>query len=305
LRQVEERATPHPQKQPEPLSPVDRWRLEYVMRAIEPLSLRWPWMTTQRTCIMLISLRTQWVLNCDRAPAADFARQSGDFRGRPVFARAGTELMLEGKEVPCAAFVQAVPATASVPNPKQSSSDVAREDPFIIASSLDTLVGTHPAFPANTTTEEWMSIFVHEFFHTRQLLLPAFSTTYAEMYDGRLDRNRLVELYEKDAQYRALVQQEFELLSGAARSRASVDARDVLRRWRVLYKRRRDYLNGLPDGALLVRADVVYSYVEGVARYVENMFLVDPRQVALRQAPAEPCRLGAVPNFCRNFALRS
>jgi hypothetical protein len=50
----------------------------------------------------------------------------------------------------------------------------------------------------------------------------------------------------------------------------------MLRRSRVLYKRRRDNLNGLPDGTLLVRADAVYSYVEGGARYVENMFLVDP-----------------------------
>jgi hypothetical protein len=96
LRQVNERATPHPQRQPKLLNPVDRWRLEYVLRAIEPLSRRWPWTTTQRTCTMLISLQTQRVLNCDHAPAADFSREADDFRGRPVFAQAGTELMLEG-----------------------------------------------------------------------------------------------------------------------------------------------------------------------------------------------------------------
>ena len=228
-------------------------------------------MSTQETCILLVSLQAQWILNCDRAPSPDFLRQEEGFRGRPAFARLGTTLTAGGADVPSADFVRAIPATASVPD-NEGRALVAGERAYIVASSLDTLIGTHPAFPEATTTEEWMSIFVHEFFHTRQLLAPSFAETFQAMNDGVLDRERLIALYESDARYRELVQREFQLVSNA-----SADARQVLAEWRVLYEERRAYLNALPDGPLLVRADLVYSYVEGVARYVENTFLIDPK----------------------------
>ena len=262
---------------PEPLAEVERWRVDYVLQAIEPLSTRWPWMTTQRTCVMLVSLQTQWLLNCERAPTAAFVRQSGDFRGKPIYARAGSEVTLQGQVVPASVFVQAVPATAIVPDSKQPDTAQGQGDPFVVVSSLDTLIGTHPSFPPNTTTEEWMSIFVHEFFHTRQLLVPAFAETYRAMTDRELDRERLITLYKTDPNYRALVQQEYLLLSEAARTPAPQDAHKVLRTWLALYETRRAYLLHQPDGPMLVRADSVFSYVEGVARYVENIFLIDPQ----------------------------
>ena len=66
-----------------------------------------------------------------------------------------------------------MPATADVPLASDST-DLAQNTPWIIASSLEGLIGSHPAFGKDTSTEEWLSVFLHEFFHTRQLLAPAF-----------------------------------------------------------------------------------------------------------------------------------
>jgi hypothetical protein len=57
----------------------------------------------------------------------------------------------------------------------------------------------------------------------------------------------------------------------AARTRAALQA------WNERYAARRSYLVSRPNGAELVRLDVLFCYIEGLARYVEGVYLVDAR----------------------------
>lgn len=268
---------------------VELWRLDYALRSSAALSARWPWFTTTQTCILLIGLDTQWVLNCDDAPSPDFAPIEPRFRERPIYARVGGSFTLDGKDVPSSAFVQALPATTSVPHEGQQPSDLAHARPFVIVSSLDALVGLNPGFPAETTTEEWLSIFVHEFFHTRQLTVPTFADQLRDLYAGKLDPHRLSQLYEQDGRYRELVEREYTLLAQEAAQQAVdvTQSSHVLHHWRESYAARRDYLSTLPDGPELTQLDVIFTYLEGVARYVENDYLVDAR-LHIREPSADP-----------------
>jgi hypothetical protein len=261
---------------PDPLPAVELARLRYVFLALDSFSKEWPWLATDRTCVFLIGSETQWVVNCDAPPANDFETLASVFRGRAVYGRRGGTFDMNGDELSAAAFIRSTPATASVPIPA-SQGLAATANPWILVSTIDALIAFHPAFGPDTTTEEWMGVFVHEFFHTRQLLEPHFSQNFPDVITGALDRDALVALYESNVAYRAAVEQEYALLVAAAANpeMSGAEARSVLRKWANLHAKRQKLLRPPAQGEHLQRADVVYTYVEGVARYVENRFLVD------------------------------
>lgn len=261
---------------PTPLPAVERARLEYALTVLDKISLHWPWLGTAQTCVALISADTQWVVDCDK-PLAVFAQLNQQFRGRPVFARRGGKLQLPGdREVNTSDFLRATPAAVKFDAPFSGAAGPGT--PWIVASSLDALTQFNPqAFGPDTHTEEWLGVFIHEFIHTRQLSEAHFQHAYAEMFSGKLDREKLSALYTGDASYRASVQAEHALLASEA-GNPTLDAartRRVLQQWVRRYAQRRAFLGKQPDGVSMQRADIVFSYVEGIARYVESQFLVD------------------------------
>lgn len=271
------------------LPSVERARLEYALDSAKLIGQDWPWLRADETCVLLIAPHVQWIVNCPTAPEA-FARVGEPLLGRPVYASASDTIESGGKSIPSAAFIAAVPATADVPLPGDSTKGLARETPWIIASSLDGLIGAHPAFGSDTSTEEWLSIFLHEFFHTRQFLLPSFRPTLVEMKSGKLDAGALERLFKDDAGYRALVEREYAALAAAAAREAALTpdaAREVLQSWGSMYTERRAQLQEL-GGESFVRADLVLTYVEGTARYVEAVFLSDRRFHSSLPLQADP-----------------
>jgi hypothetical protein len=267
-----------PSAQPElSLPAVERARLEYALQSAKLLGQDWPWMRADETCVLLIAPTAQWVANCPSCPEK-FAAAGAPLFGKPVCAHAGDTLSLAGQTLPTASFVRSIPATANVSLPSDDETELGSDHPWLIASSLDALIGSHPAFDANTTSEEWLSIFLHEFFHTRQMLVPSFRPTLAEMKTGKLDPGALEKAFKEDAEYRSLVEQEYQGLSAAA-SDASLSreaARTALSQWSTAYERRRTQLQR-KGGDALVHADVAFTYVEGTARYVEARFSSVPQ----------------------------
>jgi hypothetical protein len=260
------------------LPSVERARLEYALDSAKLIGQDWPWLRADETCVLLIAPHVQWVVNCPTAPES-FAQVGEPLLGRPVYASASDTIESGGQSVPSTAFIAAIPATADVPLPGDSTKGLARETPWIIASSLDGLIGAHPAFGKDTSTEEWLSVFLHEFFHTRQFLLPSFRPMLVEMKSGNIDAGALERLFKDDAGYRALVEREYAALQAAAARDAALTpeaAREVLQSWSSMYTERRAQLQKL-GGEPFVRADLVLTYVEGTARYVEAAFLRDGR----------------------------
>jgi hypothetical protein len=93
-----------------------------------------------------------------------------------------------------------------------------------------------------------------------------------------------------DASYRALVEREYAALAAAAARDAALtpqEAREVLRAWSAMYGERRAQLQKL-GGELFVYSDLVLTYAEGTARYVEAAFLSDARFHSSQPLTADP-----------------
>lgn len=254
------------------LPAVDEWRIEYALRSAELVQQRWLQFPHADPCILLVGPEAQWALNCESAPE-EFATGRERFRDRPVFVRVGGQFMTNGHSLDTADFIRAVPATIALPRPGQSRNSLAQDRPFILVSALDALKRLHPTFSADTTTERWLSIFIHEFFHVLQYSDRALG------HPSEVDGSPLVQLYETDAEYRRMLHVEYAVLADEVVRRDSDDARTraALRTWDDHYQVRRSYLSALPKGPQLVRLDALLCYVEGLARYVEGMYLVDAR----------------------------
>jgi hypothetical protein len=261
-----------------PLPALQRARLEYLFEASSLLAKDWPWMSSDETCVYLLAPLVQWVVNCAEAPAAGFSRLEENFRGRPVFMRRGGTFDAAGKDLSTQELLARMPAAAHVDEPGAQNSDLPSRHAWLLLGSLEGLMQYHAAFKGSST-EEWLSVAMHEFFHTRQLRLASFATSLHLINTRELDAKPLAALYVDDARYRALVRREYELLVNAARASVGrAQALQVLRSWYALYRKRRANLAARPEGAKLVQSDCLFTYVEGVARYVESTFLIVPDQ---------------------------
>jgi hypothetical protein len=123
-----------------------------------------------------------------------------------------------------------------------------------------------------------VSVALHEMMHVWQLGTPAFASELQAIQGGTLVPDAIRALFVRDARYRAQVEREYALLVAAASDASDeTSARLALQRWRALYRKRIAGLARRPGGQQLVRADRVFTQLEGVARYVESRFLVEPK----------------------------
>jgi hypothetical protein len=287
-------AAPAPAAEAKPRDPglalpdVQRARIEFGLASFERFAQDWPWIRVERTCVLLISPTVQWIANCDEPPTYDQVEEP--LRGRPVYSNRSTTLDAGGQEVPVTIFMQAVPAMASIAMPEVEANEAGEKPPWIIATTLEALREHHPAFKQEANTEEWLGIFLHEFFHTQQELQPSFRVTLAALDAKELDPTKLDQAYATDPAYRAQVEREYKLLSeAAARDDALTPeaARAVLADWQKLYDERTASLLRL-GGEALARVDVVELYLEGTARYAESLFIAEPRLRATLAIPGDP-----------------
>ena len=126
----------------------------------------------------------------------------------------------------------------------------------------------------------------YEFFHTRQLLHPNARQAWGRMLAGEIKPERLDALYLEHSDYRAAVDAEYAyLVKAVAQNPNAYQAQVALQHWLKQRQQRIErfgpvYVNSLPsdqrDTASLETVDTTYLYIEGVARYVENIFTVNP-----------------------------
>jgi hypothetical protein len=275
-----ERSSPSNESPPPPALPaLQRARLDYLFDAAGLLAHDWPLMSGADICVLLLAEAQQWVVNCDEAPATGFARLSDDFRGHPVFGRNGGTFASAGRELSTPELLAVMPAAAHVEAPGARSSDLPARHAWLLLGSLEGLTQYHAAF-RGSTTEEWLSVAMHEFLHTEQLRVPGFADDLRLINAHAIDPAALTALYTKERAYRARVEREYALLVQAV-SHASLTpsaAQAALRAWLGLYRKRRADLAARTDGAALVRSDSLFTYLEGVARYAESSFLVNAAQ---------------------------
>ncbi|MET0409898.1 MAG: hypothetical protein ABW217_01315 [Polyangiaceae bacterium] len=265
---------------------IERSRLTFALDSVDRLQTLFPWATTTETCVLLIAPTVQWVVNCRLAPSGMRPLAEG-LRGLPVYEARAETIRYGDERVPVAKLVSVLPATADVPGLGGGASTLGPEAPWIIVSSLDALIAFHPAFPEGTHSEEWLAVFVHEFFHTRQLAQPGLAAVLPRLKSGQLDPNVLTKRFVEDESYQSLVRQEYEWLAGAAArgtALGQLEAKATLREWSAMYAKRRAALG---DPALM-DTDEVFTYIEGTARYVESQFLARPELRARETLSEDP-----------------
>jgi hypothetical protein len=256
-----------------PLPKVERSRLEYALSSLDRLSRQFTWAGATQTCVLLIASDAQWVVNCPTIPQG-FQRTGEDLRGLPVYSTVADSVTVEGEKLPIATLVQMLPGTVQVPGMPHGPS-LGGELPYLIVCSIDALMQFHPAFQHDSSSDEWLAIFVHEFFHTRQLMHPALSAILPRLQPGGLDQAPLAAWFAEDTSYAERVRREYDVLSAAAALDDGLTreaALEALQQWRELYEQR----HVIVDQKGLALADDLFTYLEGSARYVEVMFLSHP-----------------------------
>jgi hypothetical protein len=265
-------------------------RLEYTFEAAELVRRDWPAMQAAQTCVMLVEATLQWVLNCEVAPSG-FAQTAQQFRGRPIYVHEAGSFDAGGQARSTAQLLATTPAAAQVPSSGSPNQSLPGAKPWLVVGSLEALALFHPAF-TRASTEAWVSVIVHELVHTHQLRAPG-SERFGNAI-AKLERTpaALTDVYVHTTGYHDAVEREYELLTRAARFSPTdkLAARRALKRWLTLYDQRIAQLQHFPRREQLIADDALFSYLEGVARYVESQFLEDP---SLHPAPA----LSADPRF--------
>ena len=259
-----------------PLPALQRARLDYVFDAAERVRASWPFMAADEACVLLIEAEVQWVLNCAHVPTG-FAPNGELYRRQKVYRHVGGTFASAGQARSTAELLAQTPAAAHVPLPEHMQTNgLPGDKPWLVIGSLEALAAFHPAFP-EATTEAWVSVAVHELIHTHQLRAPGSAAMLAQIHAGQRDPQQLTRRFGRDARFRALVEREYALLTKAA-ERAPDDrrsARQALRAWLALYTRRAQQLG---TRAQLAQDDALFSYLEGVARFVESDFLDNASQ---------------------------
>ncbi|HKP59064.1 MAG TPA: hypothetical protein VJV78_20220 [Polyangiales bacterium] len=286
---------PPPRDEPKPvaaaaavsLPELERARLEYLFEAAGLVARSWPELGADQTCLLLIAQTLQWVVNCAEAPDG-FERTAEQFRGLPVFSHTGDSFETAGETRSTSELLARTPAAAHVFGSSGRKRPFPNRHPWLLLGTLEALRQFHPAFgPA--TTEHWLSVAMHEFVHIHQLRQPSFAP-YAERIDAReLQPAALVALYAGDADLRAQIVREHQQLSAAGmRARDGEAARLALSDWLRSYRKRSARIARRPDGAQLLHDERLFMYLEGVARFVESDFLVNPAQHPTRPLAGDP-----------------
>jgi hypothetical protein len=270
------------------LPDLQRTRLDYLFAAMDRVARHWPWSNRDEICVLLLAPDAQWGLNCNEPPSVRFSRTAESFRGKPVFASRDVRYRIGGRDLSTAELLHSLSAAAHVDEPGAQRSDLPSGQPWLVLGSLEGLRAHHPAFE-NASTEEWISVALHEFAHARQLRMPDFADRLRAINSGVADPNGLAALYRTDVDYRRLVDSEYaQLVAAAWLQPTAASARDALAAWLERYALRRALLATKPNGGALVEADSVFTYVEGAARFVESQYLVDATQHPSSLPTADP-----------------
>lgn len=287
----------NPSIKPEQGLPLQLSRIDYALQSISRLKTVWPWLAPDETCIVLTDSHAQYLLNCEAPANSPYDKTPWRFHGRPIYINSSEAAVLDTQSAPYHVFTQQLVGTVVVYQPQhRNTTDFAKQKPWIFVSSLEALIENHPAFNKQATTEAWLSIFIHEFFHTRQLLHPNAQKAWGRMLSGKINPGRLDALYLDNPDYRAAIDQEYAYLVKAVKTVEQIpsayQAQAALKHWLALRQQRIERFSAVHSTLFpskqhnpetLETVDTTYLYIEGVARYVENIFTVNPEL----QAPIE------------------
>jgi hypothetical protein len=264
---------PPPAKATEP-SEVLVARVEAAMKAVALFDRDFAGLSAFHACIVLFDPQREWVFQCpDLEALSQFEDGRATFRGGPIFG--APTLTVPGQKFPYDKVKGIVGRAGGVFRLPPSST----ETPFFLIQDLDALRANHPAFTA-TSTEDWIAIFVHEYFHVFQFSQPAIKAFTKDWHKEWPQREGHSKFFSDSQGYRDAVAAEVAILSQGLSKKSKKTSKTILSKWLTLRKQRManfkaEFEKTGGEGSLDA-TDGFFTMLEGTARYIEVRFLCEP-----------------------------
>ena len=136
--------------------------------------------------------------------------------------------------------------------------------PFMNCSSLEI---TEKFIPDALSTEQWVTMIIHEYFHGFQFKHPMYLNYFEQNLLG-VSGDSLKELYEKNTWFKEGVDKENDLLLKAIKSDSTTEVLNSVQRFFVLRDQRRERIKQLLNSDIKT-IEEGYETMEGTARYLE------------------------------------
>lgn len=145
-----------------------------------------------------------------------------------------------------------------------STSDYNYRSPYMNCSSVEI---TKKVIPSMSSTEEWATMIMHEYFHGFQFKHPNF-LDYFEQNISSTSQNTLKQIYKDNDWFKKCVDEENRILLLALAATDSTEISRLIKSFFILRENRRDK-TVQTLGVDIVKTEAVYETMEGTARYIE------------------------------------
>ncbi|MGV3526187.1 MAG: hypothetical protein ACO1RX_18350 [Candidatus Sericytochromatia bacterium] len=260
-----------------PLPQLERARLEYGLAVVKRLDPFWPRAEKNPACLVLFGASGQWLMDCKTVIPGMEILPDALFEGQPIY-WTPLALTLPHTRLPYAQIADKIVGQGLMYPAGQPALEPYRQQPWLLIQRQDDLRQHHPAF-AETDTQEWLSLMVHELFHVLYQLPEAgiaAQLARASQPGDFVTQDPLKSLYRENQALRAALAREHRLLADAL-ARDDLDAeaaRQVLKAWLKLYHTRQALCKDCLAGQYR-HWDAFWTFLEGTARYVESRLLLD------------------------------
>lgn len=258
------------------IPPVLSARVTTAMKAVYAFDAEFPGLASFHSCVLVFGPEREWVFQCpELAKSPGFEDVHATYRDAPIYS--APSFMLPQQTVPFDKVKMVVGTVAGADLPDEHGGKT-KPVPFFLVQDLDSLRAHHPAFE-DTSTEEWTAIFVHEYFHVFQLAQPGVAASGKPWLKDGSAREALGKFFDGNSAYRDAVTAEVGILSEGLSSPTKATSKAALTKWLAARDRRMKRLSGTFAKTTgidsLETSEGFFTFVEGVARYLEVRFLCD------------------------------
>lgn len=146
-------------------------QLTLAFDLLEQVRGEWTWANDEPASIHLYEESIEWLIRCPGNAPKSFRLNGQTLLGSAVYVNTSPVTFYDATEA-FQDMIKAVPATIGYYNESIPRSTQYQERPWYVLATLPALIEGHPAFDESTSTEVWLGMLIHEFFHLSQIKSP-------------------------------------------------------------------------------------------------------------------------------------
>lgn len=263
-------------------------RIGAAMKSVALFEGDFAGLSSFRPCVLVFGPEHEYVFQCPGLAGAAGFRAGGPADGdtavfsAPTFTLPGTSVPFEKVRM----IVGRAGGNVPLPNDKGEATPT----PFFLVQDLDSLHDHHPAFK-ETSAEEWTAIFVHEYLHVFQFGQADVAAFVKEWPKEWSQRDVHSKFFAETPAYREVITAEVAILQRGLEAPTSAGSKAILAKWLAARDRRMKSFGPAFEKATgkagFEQTDSFFTFLEGMARYLEVRFLCD-RSLARPDLSGDP-----------------